>query len=204
MTASFGTEGRYVPVPIIPGPLDTAAVWGAAKETGVPSEGRPHLSPGMPPWEPEPEPGRGWTVALVVMGLLFVVAGVLGFAVQRADVAPVWVPLVGKDTGVAACEAIAGGDKLTTLDAGDGRVRDSKMDEKEYQQIRGIFGDSRHSEIREPGQDLIDLAWQLQGIGPDGGLLALPLIGSIQKAYAGLSGGCAEHGYTIPPFGAGR
>ena len=203
MTMSFGEPGRYVPV--VPGPLDTAAIWGASKENQVPSEGRPHLSPGRPPWEPEPEKGRGWTLALVVMGLLFVVAGVFGFIVQRSDVAPYWVPLVGKDSGVAACEALAAGDKLTTLNAGDGRVRSSKMTELEYLEIRSIFGGSRHEAIRTNGEDLIDYAWQLQALGNGTGeasLMALPLLGSIMKAYSGLSGGCSEQGITIPAFGS--
>jgi len=200
MTMNFGEPGRYVPV--VPGPLDTAAIWGASKESQVPSEGRPHLSPGKPPWEPEPEKSRGWTLALIVMGLLFVVAGVFGFIVQRNDVAPHWMPLVGKDTGVAACEALAGGDKLTTLNAGDGRVRGERMTEQEYREIRGIFSASRHVAIRDNGQTLIDNAWQLQEIGPDSGLAALPLLGPITTAYTGLSGGCAEQGITIPPLGS--
>jgi len=203
MTMNFGEPGRYVPV--IPGPLDTAAIWGASKESQVPSDGRPNLSPGKPPWEPEKN--RGWTLALVVLGLLLVVAGVFGFIVQRSDVAPHWIPLVGKDSGVAACEAMAGGDKLTTLNSGDGRVRGDEMTELEYLEIRSIFRDSRHEAIRTNGEDLIDYFWQLQALGTGTGeatLMALPLLGSIMKSYSGLSGGCSEQGITIPPMGSAR
>lgn len=201
-SALFETGGY---VPVIPGPLDTAAIWGASRENQVPSEGRPHLSPGRPPWEPEEIKGRRPIhLIAIVAGLVLIVASVFGVVAQRSNVLPQWVPLIGKDSGIAACEAMAGGDKLTTLNEGDGRVRDSTMSEREYREIRGVFTGSRYPEIRTNGQQLIDYAWQLQSLGPDAGLAALPLVGPIQQAYAGLSGGCSEQGHDIPAFGATR
>jgi hypothetical protein len=166
---------------------------------------RTWLSPGTPPWEPEDPPvgrRRPWHLIAVLIGLVLIVASVFAIVAQRSNVLPVWVPLIGKDTGVAACEAMAGGDKIRTLDKGDGKVRSDTMSQREYREIRAIFTGSRYPEIRTNGSALIDYFWQLQALGPDAGLAALPLIGPINQAYTGLSGGCSEHGITIPPLGS--
>lgn len=187
--ASIG-EPRYA-VPVIPG-----------KQDGGTGE-RPWVSPGPPPWaadeDPKPWPPR-WFVRAVVA--LFILTGLIGVgsAIQKTDVLPHWVPWVGKDSGVAACQAIVESDSLpgrTTANA-------DAMTTDEYQQIRGVFADSRYTEIREPGVKLMDLAWQVQGLSTAGGnaAAALPLIVPFTEAYTALAGGCAQHGYVIKGLGA--
>lgn len=162
---------------------------------GTPAEREPDFgAAGMHTWEPQPGE-RGWNRAGTVLGIVLLVAlvlGVAGFVVQRLNWLPAGVPLIGKDTGVAACQAISEGKApvsakgIMTLD--------------QYKQVREVFADSRYEAIRINGVQLMDLAWQAQGMG-DNNLGVLALMGGVADAYSGLAGGCASVGYTIPSLG---
>lgn len=187
-------------------PLDTLAQWGYEPVPAATGE-RPWLSPGTPPWAGQPEPEgepvrRPWHLVAIVAGLLLVVLAGFVLIARYSNALPVWLPVVGKDTGIAACEALASGDKIRTLDKGNGTVRGSRMTEAEYQQIRAIFSDSRYSEIRTNGSAMVDYVWQFNELGPESALAALPLVGPLNQAYSGLSGGCAQHGIILPPLGS--
>jgi hypothetical protein len=150
---------------------------------------------GMHTWDPAPGE-RSWNRVGTVLGVVLVAAlflGLLGFVVQRMNWLPAGVPLIGKDSGVAACEAISKGQApvkakgVMTLD--------------QYRQAREVFADSRYPAIRDNGTKLMDLAWQAQGMGSNN-LGVLALVGPISDAYSGLAGGCDAAGYTIPSLGS--
>jgi Spy/CpxP family protein refolding chaperone len=187
------------------GPLDHLASWGHGQAVPPPVGGeREHLSPGEPPWEPK-KPSR-MTPVLIVLGLMLMLASVLGIVAQRTNALPQWVPLIGKDTGVAACAAIANQGNLRGVASEAGAGPGVAMTESEYRQIRDIFADSRYPAIRDNGTKMADYAWQLQAIGADknaeAAMAALPLIQPMTQAYTGLAGGCADHGHTIPALGS--
>jgi hypothetical protein len=206
-------DARPPVVAYVPGgPLDTLAIWGHGQAVPPPVGGergqeREHLSPGQPPWEPEkPSKLVRWAPFLIVLGVLLVGTAVFGIIAQRTNALPQWVPLIGKDTGVAACEAIANQGNLRGVAGEAGAGPGAAMTETEYRQIRDIFADSRYPAIRDNGTKMADYAWQLQAIGADknaeAALAALPLLQPMTQAYTGLAGGCADHGHTIPALGS--
>jgi hypothetical protein len=119
--------------------------------------------------------------------------GGIAVALARGD-NPVAELVAGQDSGVEACEAIRDAEQQSTEDSSE------PFTFEQYQQLREQFADSKHEAIRTNGIELIDLAWQMDQLGEDAGLEALPLIGSFMEAYAGLTGGCAEQGVQIPPL----
>lgn len=125
----------------------------------------------------------------------------VGFATRLLGVVPYWVPVVGEDSGVAACAAIAASGS-TRVDGGAG---EGATDAEKVRDVRAMFDNSRDEGIRENGVELMDLSAQVQGIvggenaGESFGTL-VALMGPISSAYAGLAGACAEHGYIIPPM----
>lgn len=159
-------------------------------------DGRPWTSPEPPPWA-TPQPGeRGWSTIGTWLGVTLLAGLVLflaGLFVQRQNWLPASVPLIGKDTGVAACEAIHNGQAPVKAKG--------IMSEADYRKARAVFADSRYPDIRNNGTRLMDLAWQAQGMGSNN-LGVLAVIGAIGDAYSGLAGGCASVGYTIPSLGS--
>jgi len=157
-------------------------------------DGRPWTSPGEPPWGSQAGAASPWPLRLTLAALVAVVVFLAGLLVQRMNWLPVGVPLIGKDSGYAACEAIHEGKApvkakgIMTLD--------------QYRQAREVFADSRYEAIRSNGTKLMDLAWQAQGMG-DNNLGVLALMGGVADAYSGLAGGCASVGITIPSLGEG-
>lgn len=159
---------------------------------------RPWVSPGPPPWagEQEPQNRHGWLIA-VVMAVCVLSLMLAAFLVQRTGLAPAGVPLIGRDSGLAACESIA---------AGGGVGPESKsetMTKAEYQQLRDVFAGSRYQPIRDHGTKLMDLAWQMQSLtaSDQNALAALPLVQPMTEAYTGLATACADHGYVLPGLG---
>jgi hypothetical protein len=154
-------------------------------------EDRPWESPGPPPWittarrhrRNDQRPSRLvlWIGVALLLTLAVVVAGLV-------------VAFTDEDSGVAACRAIAEGN---AADGGQ-TTPGAKMTEQEYQDTRKVFARSSDQDIRASGTTLVDLAWQLQQ-SPDSALL---LASDMTRAYTGLAGACAAHGYTIPPLGA--
>jgi len=147
------------------------------------------------PWPTEPTHKNVQRVLwLVLIGLTLTVLAAAGYLVQHNNWLPVSVPLIGKDSGVAACETIANGGGV----AGSG---DTTWSAADYRAARQVFADSRYPAIRDNGVQLMDLAWQMQGLKADDmGLLLY--VTPMTNAYAGLAGGCAEVGYTIPALGS--
>jgi hypothetical protein len=146
---------------------------------------------GMHSWDNHRTPPRWVGLTLLLVGLTVVSAVLLGVLAQRNNWLPASVPLIGEDTGVAACEAIASGKPPVEASGKD------TMTAAEYRQARGVFADSRYPAIRDNGVKIIDLAWQAQNASGED--LAAMMFGlNMAEAYSGLAGGCAAVGYTIP------
>lgn len=197
-------------------PLDTFAAHGAPPEPPIqPDTERPWASPGTPPWGSLSQDighraprsrGRdlvartGWRENLAAMNpsvkypvigaLVIVLVTLAALAVQRSNLLPAGVPLVGKDKGLAACEAIQHG----SAPVGPG----TKTSPGDFEKVRAAFADSRYPAIRDNGVRLMDLAVQIASLGKEPGIGALAYVQSFTEAYAGLAGGCAAVGHPIP------
>jgi hypothetical protein len=157
---------------------------------------RPWTSPGPPPNHRNSQRSSGlvvWIAVAVVGAVAMIVAGLV--LLGRSGAVPAGVPVVGQDSGVAACEAIASG---KAADGGPTEAPGEKMTQAEYQQVRKVFADSSDPEIREHGTKLVDLSWQTQQ-SPESMLL---VVSQFTDAYTGLAGACASHGHAIPPLGS--
>lgn len=204
MTQRFHMSGQEPTVvhrpPVVPG-------WAAATERwGRTGELPPHppvgyetqtitTPPPLPGWnDNEPKPRR-W-VGLLVAGIAAVFLILAGTLIQRSDMVPAGVPLIGKDSGVALCEVMAGGGGPTGKAKTD--AAGTKLPEDKIREVRGMFADSRHEAIRINGVRMMDLVVEIQALGSDPGFAALAYVGSFTEAYAGLAGGCAEVGHAIP------
>lgn len=147
----------------------------------------PLTPPPPPPLPTGPKPQ--WPLAIVVAVLVAVVV-ILAVAVRSQNVAPAWVPLIGMDSGVAACRAIS---------ESDGReIKTEGTTPEQMAAIRQMFADSRYPSIEVNGVALMDIAAQAERLGDD--LAVLALITPMVTAYAGLAGGCSEQGYPLPPL----
>lgn len=189
-TSSIGvTQNSYTPPinipPIIPG-RNTAS-------TPPPMRPNAEYLAAQHGWS-EDGNRRNWTVLLVLSAILLALVIAIGFAVQRLNLLPAGVPLIGKDSGVAACEAMAAGRKPVERSG-------EAMSAKEYRAVRGVFADSSYPAIRDNGVRMVDLAYQLQGLEATDLVAALTYVQPLTQAYAGLTGGCAAVGYTIPALG---
>lgn len=196
-------------------PMEALAAHGAPPEPPIqPSGERPWLSPGTPPWgdlvdqgvgiqRPSSLPGErrpSWRDNLaavnpsvkypVVGALVIVLVTLAALVVQRSNLLPAGVPLVGEDKGLAACEAIQHGSAPV-----GGKTKVSPGD---FQKARAAFADSRYPAIRDNGVKLMDLAVQIAALGNNPGIGALAYVQSFTDAYAGLAGGCAAVGHPIP------
>lgn len=141
--------------------------------------------------------GGSWKLTLTLAIAACVVAlSALGFVVQRNNLLPVGVPILGKDSGIAACEAMAS-------KASKPVVNESKAPgtAEQFAQLRGVFADSRYPEIRENGTKFVDVVRQVTALGEDSGMAGLVFIGPLTESYSGLASACADHGYTIPALG---
>jgi hypothetical protein len=163
---------------------------------------QPPYVPGTTPpsgdWKPPTQERNGRPLPVLLIALVVTAAAVtaLGAIARHKNLLPASVPLIGKDSGVAACEAIVNEGELIETSGKD------RMTPAEYREARAIFADSRYPAIRENGVKIIDIAWQLGNSGEDGaGLLMYAT--SLSDAYVGLTGGCAEVGYTLPPLTGG-
>jgi hypothetical protein len=153
--------------------------------------------PSYPPPPAPPSHKRIPTVLLVVLAALaLVILTVAGVVVRSQNLLPAGVPVLGMDSGVAVCKAIHEKKKPAPATVGD------ELTQVEYREFRQVFADSRYPAIRDNGVKLIDNVWQIQAIPEGEEMGALAYVGALTSAYAGLSGGCAEVGYAIPPLGA--
>lgn len=162
-----------------------------------PPEQTYHLGQMMPPPVAPGRPPRSKAPMLIgIAAAVLVLAIGAAIIVSATGIAPVGTPLVGKDSGIAACESIGQDDKL----AGTNDNSDDKLTPEEYREVRALFSESKHEAIRTNGTKLVDIVWQIAQLPEDAGLAALPMLGTLTEAYAGLAGGCAEQGIIIPPM----
>lgn len=137
-----------------------------------------------------------WPWVVVAVGSIFGVLMVLGYQLRASNVVDYRVPVIGADSGYAMCVAIANQDNKTVSSNGD-----NEISEDEYQRTRKLFSESRYEAIRVNGTKFVDLVWQISGLSKESALAALPMVGQLTDSYAGLSGGCAEQGVTLPRLG---
>jgi hypothetical protein len=136
---------------------------------------------------------KSWIVPLAVAGIISALIA-LAIGLRVSNVVPVGVPLIGKDPGIAACQALADGTKPTG--------QDKSLTAEEYKTMRRVFSGSWYPEIKKPGLEMVDLIWQFQGSDNKNDLgKALLLVGPMTQAYSSLAGGCAEHDIVIPALG---
>jgi hypothetical protein len=138
------------------------------------------------------------TLIAVVVGLILaaVVGAVLTVVLGPPSLVKRYTP-IGKDTGVAACEALR--DK--TVVSG-GQAGGSQADG--WARARKLFADSRYGDLRDSGTKVIDLMAQYDGLSSGGNETgAVLFMGSqIIQAYSALSGSCSAHGVNIPALGS--
>ncbi len=144
--------------------------------------------PGQPYYgEPVPAPARKpskWPWIALVAALVFAGSGVY-FLYDRN--------MILKDSGFAACEAMAKGEKVAGNSGG-------KLSEADYKKARGVFADSRYDDIRDHGTKLIDVVWQMQQATtgkPEDGFAALAYLQPLSTHMAGLTSACADLGFTV-------
>ena len=179
-------------VPGYPSPAETAAAWDGYRAPWA------DQAPSMEQvWNgPGHRRPRNWTTLLILGALIVAFLVAAGTIVRHQNVLPASVPVIGMDSGVAACKAISEGAQPTGANTG------AQVSEDQYRKLRAIFADSRYPDIRDNGVELIDVAWQIQSIPQGEEMSALIYIGTFTSSYAGLSGGCAARGYTIPALSA--
>lgn len=133
---------------------------------------------------PDPRKTRAVLIGVLVVLALFVL-GASAYLITTH---------LQRDSGVAACKAMVSG-------AGPAGKGDRDWTATEYLKARQTFADSNRPAIRDNGVRLVDVIWQMQGLNPDD-LGNLVFVNTLVSAYAGLAGGCAEAGYTLPPLGS--
>lgn len=162
-----------------------------------------------PPYAPQPWPyqgppavaapakrsRRGLIVASALV-LVAVVGAVLTLVIGPPSAVKRFTP-IGKDSGVAACEALR--DKTVVSHAVAG---ESQADG--WARARKLFADSRYGDLRDAGTKTVDLIAQYDGLSSGGNETGAALfMGSqIIQAYAALSGACSAHGVNIPAMGS--
>ncbi|MFC0505165.1 hypothetical protein [Micromonospora costi] len=152
-----------------------------APQQWVGPDGQPHAAV-PPPAQPNRKPVIVAAVATAAVLLL----GVAGYAV--------WDGYIKEDSGVAACKAMRDGEKIVGDDTSAG---DDKMTEAEYREVRELFEDSRHEDIREHGTGLIDILWQVSNLPEGQEMGALAFIGPMGTHVSGLQTACADQGVIV-------
>jgi hypothetical protein len=165
-------------------------------QTSPPQE-QPFTLDQMAPQPPVKRGNRG-VLLTVVAGLvvLAVVGAVLTVVFGPPSLVKRYTP-IGKDTGVAACEALR--DKTVVSGA---KAGGSEADG--WARARKLFSDSRYPDLRDSGTKLVDLMAQYDGLSSNGNETgAVLFMGSqIITAYGSLSGACSAHGVNLPALGS--
>lgn len=144
----------------------------------------PQYAPGEPPQAPPRSKPMWHSAALAMAVLLLATAG--WFAYDR---------VIKKDSGIAACEGFRSGAKIAG--APEDKTADGKMTEVQYRKLRGVFEGSRHDDIKAAGTKMMDVLWQVQGLGPNPGFEALPYVGQMMSVITEMQTACANHGIVI-------
>lgn len=100
---------------------------------------------------------------------------------------------IKEDSGVAACKAMRDGRNV------DGSTDDSddKISEAEYREVRELFEDSRHDDIREHGTALMDVVWQVSQLPEGQEMAALAYMGPLTTHMSGLQTACADQDVIV-------
>jgi hypothetical protein len=140
--------------------------------------------PQYDPSQPQPQPPRRSLLPWLALAVTLVVAGTGGWFIYDR--------VIRTDPGVAACEAMRDDEKPVA-----GQDGDKTMTESEYRELREVFEDSRHEDIRDHGTKLIDLVWQMSKMGEEPGLEALAYVGPLTEHMTGLQSACADQGVIV-------
>jgi hypothetical protein len=140
---------------------------------------------GPPPGQFTPKRAAKWPYLVLAAAVLFLASGVWTLYDQG---------LILKDSGVKACEALAGKDKAI-LGVQNGKK--APLTEQRYKLMRGVFADSRYDDIRNHGTKLMDLVWQIEQLGDDPGMGAVAYMGPMMDHLTGLQSACADQGVTV-------
>lgn len=118
-----------------------------------------------------------------------------------AAVAIIWTVALPKatdriDSGIQACKSISEGKDPhgKPTDSPDSTGASETFTPEQYKDLRDVFADSRHDDIKAAGTKFVDVAYQAEGAG-DG---ALAFLMPMMTSYTELSTACANHGYPLP------
>jgi hypothetical protein len=128
------------------------------------------------------------------------IIGLLAFAVVAVGV--IWTVAIPKgrdkiDSGIQACKMVSEGkspDGKPTDGPSSEPGAEDEFTQEQYKDLRDIFADSRHDDIKAAGTKFVDVAYQASGAG-DG---ALAFLMPMMTSYTELSSACANHGYPLP------
>lgn len=139
-----------------------------------------------PPPSPAPERRATWPYALLAVAIVVLGVGVWSLYDRG---------IIFKDSGVQACEALRDGNKLFT----GAQQTEEKLTEAQYRELRAVFEDSRHDDIRDHGTKLMDVVWQVSQISQGGepGMEVLAYLGPLTTHMTGLQSACADQGVVV-------
>lgn len=135
---------------------------------------------------PGPAPKKRRTWPLIALPVALLVAGAATYIAYDRGI-------ILKDSGVKACEALRDGNKTFNGAA----QNDKPLTEAQYRELRGVFADSRHDDIRDHGTKLMDVVWQVSQLGDEPGMEALAYIGPLTTHMTGLQSACADQGIIV-------
>lgn len=201
VTSPDPSSPQHSPEPIsyMPGAIPSVSpAPGSVPGYGPPYVQQPWPYQGPPAVAGHAQKRRSVPLLAVVVASLVVLA-VAGAVVTAALGPPSLVKRytpIGKDTGVAACEALRDKTVVSHAQAGESQADG-------WARARKLFADSRYGDLRDAGTKLVDLMAQYDGLSSDGNALGAGLfMGSqIIQAYGTLSGACSAHGVNIPALG---
>jgi hypothetical protein len=154
-----------------------------------PAAGPPNQQPyaAYPP--PPPPPRRQsllWPILALVAAVLFLAGGAATLYHKG---------IIFKDSGVEACEAMAAGDQTFTGD----QQSETPMDDARYRELRAVFEESRHDDIKDHGTKLMDVVWQVSQLtrGGDAGMEVLTYMQPLTTHMTGLQSACADQGVIV-------
>jgi hypothetical protein len=118
------------------------------------------------------------------------------YALVAAAAAGAWVAYdrgAAEDSGIRACEELRDGRGEI-----DVTVRDEvPITASQYRELRAVFADSRHDDIRVHGTKLVDVVWQASHVPGNAGGTSLGYLGPLTEHRTGLQSACSHHGIRV-------